>query len=348
MVHSAAFSPDGSRIVTRSADRTAKVWDARTGSPLLELKGHTSVVTSAAFSPDGSRIVTTSLGQTAKVWDARSGEELKGEPIPPAPPPSPISPDGRWIAHPVGTRVELISLQPDEEELSDRRLLMQLNFRLYREAYDAATKANDAFAARFYLNLVPPAERALVRSELIVAPLFERLLLRDDVLAALQAQPAADPEIQAACLKLAGAWSESSWECNVAGWALVRDSGRPETDYHRGLRLARAASRLEPENTMILNTLGVAQYRCGLMAEALATLTRTNTLNQEKDPSDLAFLALAQHRLGQSEKARETLRRLREVMKDPGYSENPEARAFLREAETIDLDQVFPANPFAP
>ncbi len=40
------------------------------------------------------------------------------------------------------------------------------------------------------------------------------------------------------------------------------------------------------------------------MAEALATLTRTNTLNQEKDPSDLAFLALAQHRLGQSDKAR--------------------------------------------
>ena len=36
---SASFSPDGSRIVTRSDDGTAKVWDARTGSPLLELKG---------------------------------------------------------------------------------------------------------------------------------------------------------------------------------------------------------------------------------------------------------------------------------------------------------------------
>ncbi len=90
-----------------------------------------------------------------------TGEELKGKPIPPAPRPGPISPDGRLIAHPVGNRVELIPLQPDAEELAYRRLLMQPNFRLYREAYDAAMKANDAFAARFYLNLFPPPERAL-------------------------------------------------------------------------------------------------------------------------------------------------------------------------------------------
>ena len=36
-----SFSPDGTRIVTGSYDKTAKVWDARTGTPLLELKGHT-------------------------------------------------------------------------------------------------------------------------------------------------------------------------------------------------------------------------------------------------------------------------------------------------------------------
>jgi hypothetical protein len=219
---------------------------------------------------------------------------------------------------------------------------------LYREAYDAATKANDRFAARFYLNLFPPPERVLIRAEPIVAPLFARLLLRDDVLAALQAQPATDPEIQAACLKLAGTWSESAWECNEAGWALVREPGQSDASYQLGLRLAKAACRLEPENGNFLNTLGVAQYRSGLMPEALATLTRSNALNQEKSPDDLAFLALAQHRLGLSESARETLGRLRAVMKDPQQAENWLARAFLREAETIELDRVFPADPFAP
>ena len=43
-VWSASFSPDGSRIVTGSRDKTAKVWDAKTGAELLTLKGHTGGV----------------------------------------------------------------------------------------------------------------------------------------------------------------------------------------------------------------------------------------------------------------------------------------------------------------
>ncbi len=71
-----SFSPDGTRIVTGSRDRTAKVWDARTGTALLELKGHMGAVGSASFSPDGTRIVTGSDDGTAKVWDARTGSAL--------------------------------------------------------------------------------------------------------------------------------------------------------------------------------------------------------------------------------------------------------------------------------
>jgi WD40 repeat protein len=81
VVHSVAFSPDGTRIVTGSWDWTARVWDARTGSLQRELKGHTGTVWSVAFSPDGTRIVTGSGDWTAKVWDAWTGTpqlELKG------------------------------------------------------------------------------------------------------------------------------------------------------------------------------------------------------------------------------------------------------------------------------
>ena len=60
-MHSAAFSPDGKRIVTASGDKTARIWDAATGQPIGEpLKGHEDAVYSAAFSPDGKRIVTAS------------------------------------------------------------------------------------------------------------------------------------------------------------------------------------------------------------------------------------------------------------------------------------------------
>jgi len=75
-VFSAAFSPDGRRIVTGSTHGTAKVWDASSGRELLTLTGHSNWVISVAFSPDGQRIVTGSVDQTAKVWEAASGREL--------------------------------------------------------------------------------------------------------------------------------------------------------------------------------------------------------------------------------------------------------------------------------
>jgi WD40 repeat protein len=70
--HSAALSPDGTRIVTTD-DRMARLWDARTGAPLAVLEGHTSWLRGVAFSPDGKRLVTWSQDRTARVWDAWAG-----------------------------------------------------------------------------------------------------------------------------------------------------------------------------------------------------------------------------------------------------------------------------------
>jgi hypothetical protein len=52
-------------------------------------------------------------------------------------------------------------------------------------------------------------------------------------------------------------------------------------------------------------------------------------------PSDVAFLAMTQHRLGQKDEARTTLARLREIMKAPTWAANEEAKAFLREATQL-------------
>src|SRR5262249_10101333 len=69
-----AFSPDGTRVVTASRDKTAQVWDAVTGKPLTSPLQHQGSVVSAAFSPDGTRIVTASGDKTARVWDIRLDE----------------------------------------------------------------------------------------------------------------------------------------------------------------------------------------------------------------------------------------------------------------------------------
>jgi len=75
-VYSAAFSPDGTRVITASGDKTARLWDGKTGAALETLSGHTDIVWSAAFSPDGARVVTASEDKTARLWDGKTGAAL--------------------------------------------------------------------------------------------------------------------------------------------------------------------------------------------------------------------------------------------------------------------------------
>jgi hypothetical protein len=56
-------------------------------------------------------------------------------------------------------------LQPDEEEVAYRRALTQPSLWRYREGYEAARDAEDDFAARFYLNLLPPPEQKILQAQ---------------------------------------------------------------------------------------------------------------------------------------------------------------------------------------
>jgi hypothetical protein len=60
ILYGVAFSPDGRRLVTASADWTARVWDAATGKEVFSLKGHANNIAGVAFSPDGQRLATAS------------------------------------------------------------------------------------------------------------------------------------------------------------------------------------------------------------------------------------------------------------------------------------------------
>ena len=75
-VTSAAFSPDGTRIVTASADGTARLWDARTGEPIGKTLRQDGPVRAATFDATGERVVTASDDKTARIWDARTGEPI--------------------------------------------------------------------------------------------------------------------------------------------------------------------------------------------------------------------------------------------------------------------------------
>ena len=64
------------KVATASHDRTARIWDVRSGQPLLVLSGHSRYIAASAFSPDGTRIATASHDHTAKLWKWPSGEPV--------------------------------------------------------------------------------------------------------------------------------------------------------------------------------------------------------------------------------------------------------------------------------
>jgi hypothetical protein len=201
-----------------------------------------------------------------------------------------------------------------------------------------ASTNNDGSIDLRELSIAPEVQERRVANQ-VVADLFRQLGLRTDVLERLRTVPGLSPSRRQAALAAAQTYPENASALNVLAWELVKPPGRELSSYRQALRYSEAACQLEPGNGVYLTTLGVAHYRVGNDDKVLAMLLRSDQIHQNQYqgplPANLAFLAMAQQRLGLAQEAQTGLLRLRERMKDPRWAQDAETQGFLREAEAL-------------
>jgi hypothetical protein len=163
--------------------------------------------------------------------------------------------------------------------------------------------------------------------------LYAKPLRQADVIEHLKNSPTITPAARQRALALVEGYREEAdpERYYQASRALLRQPNLNRIQYHFALRQALTACERAPENGQYQTALGMAQYRAGLYPKALTTLRNRDN----GTPEVQAFLAMAQHRAGQHQDAATTLERLRQTMKKPEWTPNPEAQGFLREAEAM-------------
>nr|MCU0367552.1 hypothetical protein [Cyclobacteriaceae bacterium] len=71
-----AISPDSNYVATGSRDKTAKLWEVRSGREVRSFLGHEASVNALDFSSDGKYLITSGGDKTARIWEVATGKEL--------------------------------------------------------------------------------------------------------------------------------------------------------------------------------------------------------------------------------------------------------------------------------
>ncbi len=310
-----AVSPDGEWLATGShlGRKGAQVWRIRDATKVAELP--IDYGTGVVFSPDGKWLMTTTA--PCRLWTVgtwREARQIGGEG-------RCFSPDGRLVVVVDATKViRLVETEtgrtvarlesPDLCEVlaagfspDGSRLVVTTNdgpavhvwdLRAIRRQlakmgldWDAPAYSDDDPAD----PSAPPLPRLQV--DLGPLPLTASVDPRayEPVIADLEAALVRKPDQPGVRGRLAR-------RCNDYAWNLANATGSSRNP-ERALALARRAVELAPNQAHYLNTLGVAQYRAGQYAEAIATLDRSLAAGHgASDGYDLFFQAMAHWQLG--------------------------------------------------
>jgi WD40 repeat protein len=323
-----AFSPDGKWLMT--ANPPCRLWEVGTWHEARQIGGR-----GYCFSADGRLLVVQDASKILRLVKTQTGRTLARL----------ESPDLCGVAwatfSPDGSRLVVTTGDGPAVHVWDLRAIRRHLARMGLD-WDAPPCSDDDPASPT-LPPLPP-----LKVDYGPSPLTGHLdpKIHEPLIADLETALARHPDQR----QIRGMLAQ---HCNNLAWGLVT---APESahDPQRALRLARRAVELAPA-AIYLNTLGVAQYRVGQHAEAIATLEKSLAAGKgESDAFDLYSLAMARSKLGQMVRARADFDRALKWRRDhPNLTQprwNVELDAFQAEARAL-LDgspAELPADVFAP
>jgi WD40 repeat protein/Flp pilus assembly protein TadD len=365
-----AFAPDSRTVAFGDHAGNIILADLPSGRELARIEdpeqlGVPSGHIGLAFTPDGANLVSTLENRPyIRSWDLRAIRrglaDLRldwdppawfgsPEPLPffaPMPKPFRVDPGplatssietGEAPERVVQRTTPALMTNPDDAEAYHQRGHALFQLKRYDEAvadFTAAHKLKPDDAHLLISRALVEADRK--RLDAVIADAQAAIRIRS-----AQHQP---PRFDASTRRLA-------LLCNNEAWIIVnRPSAR---DPARAVALARVAVELTPDESLHLNTLGVALYRAMRYAEAVPVLQRSLVAGAgEADPYDLFFLAMARHRLGDSAAARAEFDRAVRWLDahpdmDPRWT--ADLKSFRTEAEAVLAGPAgeLPVNVFA-
>jgi tetratricopeptide (TPR) repeat protein len=256
------------------------------------------------FSADGRRIATGSGDESVRLWDAVTGQELLL---------LKRSKDGFGMG-----RVSCLAFSPDGRRIAIHTLRDTL------EVWDTSPVSDDDLRRREIVHRVQD--------------LFDKLLLRLEVIASLEKDATLGNSDREFALKAAQTRREDPWfwrELPGALWVGVQAPGGDKKSYARGLEQAQTAAKAKPPHPFTLRTLGVAHYRMGDWKQAIANLEKAEELAPDRYLAwNALFLSMAHWQSGDKEQAREWYDRAVRWM-EKNQSSNEELRRFRAEAEEL-------------
>jgi WD40 repeat protein len=72
-----SWSPDGARLAAAAVSGPTTIFDAATGKPIHELKGHGFGTAAIAWQPSGNLLASAGQDKLVRLWDSATGQEAK-------------------------------------------------------------------------------------------------------------------------------------------------------------------------------------------------------------------------------------------------------------------------------